>query len=184
MPLVYEYNAMPDIVTAVGLSDDTKNKLRTEADQRLTYPGSRPPGRTASTAAARLSRFTPSLCTRGTKGPQPASPQRLCVCMFASVCVGVRARACVCMSVCAAVCVRHEASARSVRSLWCACGGAPSPGADGGTEESGPEADVGRRRATQCTRRCGFQSRRRCGRALVRRKTVPIYGNKRTDDWI
>ena len=48
---------MPDIVTAVGLSDDTKNKLRTEADQRLTYPGSRPPGRTASTAAARLSRL-------------------------------------------------------------------------------------------------------------------------------
>ena len=65
---------MPDIVTAVGLSDDTKNKLRTEADQRLTYPGSRPPGRTASTAAARLSRFTPSLCTRGTEGPQPTLP--------------------------------------------------------------------------------------------------------------
>ena len=57
MPLVYVYNTMPDIVTAVGLSDDTKNKLRTEADQRLTYPGSRPPGRTASTAAARLSRL-------------------------------------------------------------------------------------------------------------------------------
>jgi hypothetical protein len=62
MPLVYEYNTMPDIVTAVGLSDDTKNKLRTEADQRLTYPGSRPPGRTASTAAARLSRLNATLC--------------------------------------------------------------------------------------------------------------------------
>ena len=40
---------------------------------------------------------------------------------------------------------QHEPSARCARSLWCACGGAPSPGADVGTEGSSPGADVGRR---------------------------------------